>query len=39
MYRLKASLYEVIGHLEQRKLRESAMSMGSIQRLKELAAS
>ncbi|NPV63202.1 MAG: ArsR family transcriptional regulator [Methanotrichaceae archaeon] len=39
IYRLKASLYEVIGHLEQRKLRESAMSMGSIQRLKELAAS
>jgi len=39
IYSLKASFDEVIWHLEQQKLRESAVSMGSIQKLRELATS
>ncbi|MGA9098227.1 MAG: MarR family transcriptional regulator [Methanotrichaceae archaeon] len=37
IYSLRASLDEIIGHYEQKKLSESALAMGSIERLKELA--
>jgi predicted transcriptional regulator len=36
-YYLKTSLAEIAGHIEQKKLEESALSMGTIQRLKEMA--
>jgi predicted transcriptional regulator len=37
IYSLSASLEEIVRYYGQRRLRESAMAMGSIQRLKDLA--
>jgi predicted transcriptional regulator len=39
IYSLNASLDEIVRYYGQKKLRESALAMGSIQRLKELASS
>jgi predicted transcriptional regulator len=38
LYKLTASIEDIIGHYEEMKRRESSQAMQSIQRLKEISA-